>query len=61
MAVIGTIRNRFGTFLLIFIGLALAAFVLGDFFKSANKLRQSDRNLMGEVNGTKIYYSQFDK
>ena len=61
MAVIGTIRNRFGTFLLIFIGLALAAFVLGDFFKSANKMRQSDRNLMGEVNGTKIYYSQFDK
>ncbi len=61
MAVIGTIRNRFGTFLLIFIGLALAAFVFGSFLRSANKLRQSDRNLMGEVNGTKIYYSQFDK
>jgi peptidyl-prolyl cis-trans isomerase D len=61
MAVIGTIRNRFGVILLVFIGFALAAFVLGDFFKSANKMRQSDRNLMGEVDGEKIYYSQFDQ
>ena len=61
MAVIGTIRNKFGTILLIFIGFALAAFVLGDFFKSANKIKAADQNLMGEVNGEKIYYNQFDR
>ena len=57
MAVIGTIRKQSGL-LVIIIGVALAAFVLGDFFKSRNRGRQQEgiANVMGED----ISYSYFD-
>jgi len=55
MAAIGKIRQHYGI-LVIIIGLALLAFVLGDLFKSVNKRRQTD---VAVVNGEKITYQAF--
>lgn len=56
MAVIGTIRKQSGL-LIVIIGVALAAFVLGDFLKPG-----SNRTVVNvaEVMGEDITYSQFD-
>ena len=55
MAAIGKIRQHYGI-LVIIIGLALLAFVLGDLFKSTNRRRQTD---VAIVNGEKISYQDF--
>ena len=55
MAAIGKIRQHYGI-LVIIIGLALLAFVLGDLFKSTNKRRQTD---VAVVNGEKITYQDY--
>ena len=56
MAVIGTIRKQSGL-LIIIIGVALAAFVLGDFLKPSSNREAIN---VGEVLGEEISYSQFD-
>ena len=56
MAVIGKIRKHSGL-LVIVIGVALAAFVLGDFSKAQTKTT----NIVGEVNGEKITYKEFSE
>lgn len=56
MAVIGTIRKQSGL-LIIIIGVALAAFVLGDFLKPGSGREAVN---LGEVLGEEIPYSQFD-
>ncbi len=58
MAIISKIRS-YSVFLIVVIGIALAAFILGDFWKGSNKGR-SIKNL-GEVNGDVIKYQEFDK
>ena len=55
MAAIGKIRQHYGI-LVVIIGLALLAFVLGDLFKSTNRRRQTD---VAIVNGDKISYQDF--
>ena len=55
MAAIGKIRQHYGI-LVIIIGLALLAFVLGDLFKSTNKRRQTE---VAIVNGEKITYQAY--
>ena len=55
MAAIGKIRQHYGI-LVIIIGVALLAFVLGDLFKSTNKRRQTD---VAVVNGEKITYQAY--
>ncbi len=55
MAAIGKIRQHYGI-LVIIIGLALLAFVLGDLFKSTNRRRQTD---VAVVNGEKISYQDY--
>ncbi|MCF8368417.1 MAG: peptidylprolyl isomerase [Bacteroidales bacterium] len=57
MAVIGTIRRQSGL-LIIIIGVALAAFVLGDFLKPRN--RSNNTVNIGEVLDEEINYSYFD-
>lgn len=52
MAVIGKIREKSGL-LLIVIGVAMLAFVLGDLFKSGSQLF-SDGNNVGEIDGVEI-------
>lgn len=58
MAVIGTIRKQ-SAFLVIIIGVALAAFVLGDFARGG---RMGSREVnIGVVNGEEITYMDFNK
>ena len=54
MAVIGKIRKNSGL-LVIVIGVALAAFVLGDFSKTQSK----NTDTIGEINGEKVSYREF--
>ncbi len=54
MAVIGKIRKHSGL-LIIIIGVALAAFVLGDISKTQSR----STNIVGEINGEKITYKEF--
>ena len=55
MAAIGKIRQHYGI-LVIIIGLALLAFVLGDLMKSTGRRRQND---VAVVNGDKISYQDY--
>ena len=55
MAAIGKIRQHYGI-LVIIIGLALLAFVLGDLFKSSGRGRQTN---VAVVNGEKITYQDY--
>jgi len=57
MALIGQIRKKSGL-LVIVIGVALAAFVLGDFFKPGNR-RQV--NYIGEIDGEEILAIEFNE
>lgn len=57
MAIIGKIRKR-GGLITIIIGLALAAFVLGDFWRKSNK--SSKNTNVGEIAGEKITYTDFE-
>ena len=56
MAAIGRIRQHYGI-LVIIIGLALLAFVLGDLMKSSGQRRATD---MAVVNGEKVTYRDFE-
>lgn len=59
MALIGTIRNNFW-FVLILLGLALAAFILMDISSAGN--RGGVQNLtMGDINGTSVDYGEFQQ
>jgi peptidyl-prolyl cis-trans isomerase D len=57
MAVIGSIRKYSGL-LIIIIGLALAGFVMQDFFRKSGQGKKAKE--FGEVNGEKIGYRDFD-
>jgi peptidyl-prolyl cis-trans isomerase D len=59
MALIGTIRKRSGL-LIIIVGVALAAFILGDFL-SPKYGRGREKTNLAEVLGEDISYSQFDE
>lgn len=61
MAIIGKIRNRMGTLLVILVGVAMLSFILGDFFSSAGFFFSGDRGLVAEVNGERIRIDYFDK
>lgn len=58
MALIGDIRKRSGL-LVIIIGVALAAFILGDFLSNRNPGR-GRVNLIGEINGDRILATDFN-
>lgn len=59
MASLEKIRNRSGL-LIGFIGVALAAFVLGDLFSSGNRLFGGNNQILGEVNGDVIEQRDFE-
>ncbi len=56
MAAIGSIRKQSGL-LIVVVGIAMAAFILGDFMKGSP--RRS--NIVGEINGEKITYPEFSQ
>ena len=59
MATLQKIRNRAGIAIAIFIGVALAAFILGDLFKSTSSLTRGKAMELAEVDGKTITYPEF--
>lgn len=59
MATLQTIRNRGGLLVSIVIGLALVAFVAGDFFSSGSSVLSSKRNQVGEIAGEGVSIIDF--
>lgn len=60
MALIGKIRKNFW-FVLLVLGLALAAFILMDMTSAGNRGGMGPQQVVGEVAGTKIDYQDFQK
>lgn len=60
MALIGKIRNNFW-FVLLVLGLALAAFVIMDMVNAGNQGGLGPKQIIGEVAGTEIDYQDFQK
>ncbi len=61
MATLQKIRTRAGLLVAIVIGISLAAFILGDIFRSGNSLFQRDRLEIGEIDGESIQYPDFQR
>lgn len=59
MATLGKIRNH-GVFLLIIVGLAMLAFIVGDFLSSSNTYFSRDREYVGVIEGQKIHYTEYE-
>jgi peptidyl-prolyl cis-trans isomerase D len=57
MALIGTLRNRMGTWVVVFVFVAIAAFILGDLFGNNGILL--GRNTVGEIAGNEISLEEF--
>ncbi len=61
MATLEKIRNRAGIGITIFIGLALAAFVLGDAVKSGSSIMRGSQQEIAKIAGKSVDYKEFQK
>jgi len=61
MATLQKIRNRAGIAIAIFIGMALAAFILGDLFKSGSSIMRGKQMELAEIAGNTVNYQDFQK
>src|SRR5665647_2880256 len=61
MATLEKIRNRAGIGITIIIGLALAAFVLGDAVKSGSSIMRGSQQEIAEIAGKSVEYKEFQK
>lgn len=61
MALLQKIRNRAGLLIAIVIGLALVAFILGDFVGQGGAMFNRDRFVIAEVAGKEINYQEFEQ
>ena len=59
MATLGKIRNH-GVLLLVVVGLAMFAFIVGDFLSSSNTYFSRDREYVGVIEGQKIHYTEYE-
>ncbi len=59
MAFIGTLRNKMGTWVVIFVFVAIAAFILGDLFSGNSSILNWGRNSVGEIAGREISFDEF--
>jgi peptidyl-prolyl cis-trans isomerase D len=59
MAVIGTLRDKMGTWVVVFVFVAIAAFVLGDIFSGNSSIMNWGRNSVGDIAGREISYEEF--
>jgi peptidyl-prolyl cis-trans isomerase D len=59
MATLQKIRNRAGIAIAIFIGMALAAFILGDAFKSGSSIMRGKQMELAEIAGNSVSYQEF--
>ena len=61
MATLEKIRNRAGIGITIFIGLALAAFVLGDAVKSGSSIMRGNEQVIAEIAGKSVDFKEFQQ
>ncbi|MEI6276748.1 MAG: peptidylprolyl isomerase [Prolixibacteraceae bacterium] len=61
MATLEKIRNRAGIGITIFIGLALAAFVLGDAVKSGSSIMRGNQQEIAKIAGKSVDFKEFQK
>ncbi len=61
MATLQSIRNRAGIGITIVIGLALAAFILGDAFNSGSSILRGKQMEIAEIAGNSVNYQEFQK
>lgn len=59
MAIIGSIRNRMGVLIIVFVGFALVAFILGDFLTTNRSFLGND-NSLATIAGETINPQEFD-
>lgn len=59
MGIMSFLRNRLGLIMVIVIGLALFAFIIGEVVHYGSSFMNGDRTTIGEVNGDKINYEDF--
>ncbi len=59
MATLQKIRNH-GVLLLVIVGLAMLAFILGDFLNSGSSFFHRDREYVGEIAGHKVHYTDYE-
>lgn len=60
MALIGRIRKRVGL-LIVFVGISMILFILGDVITSNSGLIQQNSDIVGEIKGEKVHYQEFEK
>lgn len=60
MAVIGRIRKRVGL-LIVFVGVSMLLFILGDLVTSNTGLLHRNSDVIGEIGGEKVHFSEFEK
>jgi len=61
MAIIQSIRNRAGLLIAVIVGVALLAFIVGDFIVSGGFIYQKSKLNVAEINGKKISYPEYQK
>ena len=59
MATLQRIRNH-GVFLLVIVGLAMLAFIVGDVLNSSSSYFNKNREYIGEIEGQKIHYTEYE-
>src|SRR6187551_1666939 len=59
MAFIGTLRSKMGTWVVVFVFVAIAAFTLGDIFSGNSSILNWGKNSVGEIAGKEISYDEF--
>lgn len=59
MAFIGTLRSKMGTWVVVFVFVAIAAFILGDIFSGQSNILNWGRNTVGEIGGKEISYDEY--
>lgn len=59
MATLQKIRNH-GVILIVIVGLAMLAFILGDFLNSGSSFFNRSREYVGEIEGQKIHYTDYE-
>ena len=61
MATLEKIRNRAGVLVAVVIGMALLAFILGDFLNSGGALFSNSQFEIAEISGKSIPYQKYQK
>ena len=59
MALLGTLRDKMGTWVVVFVFVAIAAFVLGDIFSGNSNIMNWGRNSVGEIGGKEISIEEY--